>query len=81
MLPERHDAVVQDLKRIFDVVVVRRKDARDTSERWFSVSSIESSDIGGSSVQQWHDSPLLSKSERSNFFLSPCPLRISQNEL
>ena len=33
VLPERYNAVVQQLKKAYDVVVVRRKDARDTSER------------------------------------------------
>ena len=31
--PEGYAAVVADLERAYDVVVVRRKDARDTSER------------------------------------------------
>ena len=30
--PEGYTAVVADLKRVYDVVVDRRKDARDTSE-------------------------------------------------
>ena len=30
---EGYAAVVSDLKRAYDIVVVRRKDARDTSER------------------------------------------------
>ena len=32
--------------------MVRRKDARDTSERWFGVASVESSVVGESSGQQ-----------------------------
>ena len=50
--PEGYAAVVSDLKRAYDVVVVRRKDARDTSERWFGVASIASSVVGESSGQQ-----------------------------
>ena len=33
ILPEGYGGVVADLKRAYDVVVVRRKDARHTSER------------------------------------------------
>ena len=47
--PEGYTAVVSDLKRAYDVVVVRRKDARDTSERWFGVPSVASSAVGESS--------------------------------
>ena len=50
--PEGYAAVVSDLKRAYDVVVVRRKNARDTSERWFGVTSVESSVLGESSGQQ-----------------------------
>ena len=49
---EGYAAVVSDLKRAYDVVVVRRKDARDTSERWFGVASVASSVVGESSGQQ-----------------------------
>ena len=52
ILPEGYAAVVADLKGAYDVVVVRRKDARDTSERWFGVAIVESSVIGESSGQQ-----------------------------
>ena len=52
ILPEGYAAVVADLKRAYDVVVVRRKDARYTSERWFGVASVESSVVGESSGQQ-----------------------------
>ena len=52
ILPEGYAAVVADLKRAYDVVVVRRKDARDTSERWFGVASIKSSVVGETSGQQ-----------------------------
>ena len=51
ILPERYAAVVADLKRAYDVVVIRPKDARDTSERWFGVVSIESFVVGESSGQ------------------------------
>ena len=50
--PEGYAAVVADLKRAYDVVVVSRKDAWDTSERWFGVTSVESSVVGESSGQQ-----------------------------
>ena len=50
--PEGFAAVVADLKRAYDVVVVRWKDARDTSERWFGVASVASSVVGESSGQQ-----------------------------
>ena len=50
--PEGYAAVVSDLKGAYDVVVVRRKDARDTSERWFCVASVASSVVGESSGQQ-----------------------------
>ena len=52
ILPEGYAVVVADLKRAFDVVVVRRKYARDTSERWFGVSGVESSVVGESPGQQ-----------------------------
>ena len=50
--PEGYAAVVADIKRAYDVVVVRRKYAQDTSERWFGVASVESSVVGKSSGQQ-----------------------------
>ena len=40
-----------DLMKAYDAVVVRRKEARDTSERWFGVRSIESSEVGESSCR------------------------------
>ena len=46
--PEVYGAVVVDLKRAYDVVVVHRKDARDTSERWFGVTSVKFSVVGES---------------------------------
>ena len=49
---EGHAVVVADLKRAYDVVVVRQKDARDTSQRWFGVGSVASSAVGESSGQQ-----------------------------
>ena len=49
VLPDGHEAILVDLKKAYDVVVVRRKDARDTSERWFGVRSVESSEVGESS--------------------------------
>ena len=50
--PEGYAAVVADLKRAYDVVVVRRKEARDTSERWFGVASVAFSAVGESSSPQ-----------------------------
>ena len=49
VLPDGHEAILVDLKKAYDVVVVRRKEARDTSERWFGVHSVESSEVGESS--------------------------------
>ena len=40
------------MKQAYDVAVVRRKEARDTTENWFGVASIESSVVGESSGQQ-----------------------------
>ena len=50
--PEGYTAVIADLKRAYDVVVVHRKGARVTSERWFGVASVASSVVGESSGQQ-----------------------------
>ena len=50
--PEVYAAVVSDLLKAYDVVVVRRKEARDTPERWFGVASVASSAVGESSGQQ-----------------------------
>ena len=52
IIPEGNGAVVDDLKRAYDFVVLRHKEARDTSERWFGVASVESSVVGESSGQQ-----------------------------
>ena len=41
-LAEGYGAVADDLKKAYDVVVVRRKDTGDTSEKWFGVTSVES---------------------------------------
>ena len=46
MLPEGYEATLADLKKAYDVVVVGWKEARDTSERWFGVRSVESSEVG-----------------------------------
>ena len=46
VLPDGYEATLVDLKKAHDVVVVRRKEARDTSERWFGVRSVESSEVG-----------------------------------
>ena len=49
VLPDGYEATFADLRKAYDVVVVRRKEARDTSERWFGVRSVESSEVGESS--------------------------------
>ena len=46
VLPEGFEATLVGLRKAYDVVVVRRKEARDTSERWFGVRSVESSEVG-----------------------------------
>ena len=46
VLPEGYEATLVDLRKAYDAVVVRRKEARDTSERWFGVRSIELSEVG-----------------------------------
>ena len=46
VLPEGYEATLVDLRKAYDAVVVRRKEARDTSERWFGVRSLESSEVG-----------------------------------
>ena len=45
-LPEGYEVTSVDLRKAYDAVVVRRKEARDTSERWFRVRSVESSEVG-----------------------------------
>ena len=51
VLPEGYEATKVDLRKAYDAVVVRRKEARDTSERWFGVRSVESSEIGKTSCR------------------------------
>ena len=46
VLPDSYEATLVDLRKAYDVVVVRRKEARDTSERWLGVRSVESSEVG-----------------------------------
>ena len=50
--PEGYADVVSDLQKAYDIVVVRRKEARDTSEWWFGLASVASSAVGESSGQQ-----------------------------
>ena len=50
--PEGYAAVVSDLRKAYDIVVARWKEAQDTSERWFDVASVASSAVGESSGQQ-----------------------------
>ena len=46
VLPEGYEATLVDLRKTYDAVIVRRKEARDTSERWFGDRSVESSEVG-----------------------------------
>ena len=46
VLPERYEATVVDLKKAYDAVNLRWNDAQDTSEIWFAVRSVESSEVG-----------------------------------
>ena len=46
VLPEGYEATLVHPRKAYDAVVVRRKEARDTSERWFGVRSVESSEFG-----------------------------------
>ena len=45
-LPEGYEATLVDLRKAYDAVVVMRKEARDTSERWLGVRSVESFEVG-----------------------------------
>ena len=49
VLLEGYEATVVNLKKAYDDVVVGLKDARDTSERWSGVRSVESSEVGKAS--------------------------------
>ena len=46
VLPEGYEATFVDLRKAYEAVVVRLKEARDTSERWFGVRSVESFEVG-----------------------------------
>ena len=46
VMPEGYEAFVFHLEKAHDVVVVRRKNAHDTLERWFVVRSVESLVVG-----------------------------------
>ena len=46
VLPEGYETTWVDLKKAYDAVVVRWKKARDTSERWYGVCSVDSSEVG-----------------------------------
>ena len=52
ILPEGYGAIVNDLKEAYDVVVLHRKDAWDTYERWSGMASVESSVVVESASQQ-----------------------------
>ena len=49
VLPEGYEATLVDLRKAYDAVVVRRKEARVTSERCFGVCTVESSEVGEAS--------------------------------
>ena len=51
VLPEGYEATLVNLRKAYDAVVVTRNEERDTSERWFGVRSIESSEIGDPSCR------------------------------
>ena len=51
VLPEGYEATLVDLRKAYDAVAVRRKKARDTSERWFGVRSVESSEVAETSCR------------------------------
>ena len=46
VLSEGYEATVVDLKKACDGVVLSQKDERNTSETWFGVQSVESSEVG-----------------------------------
>ena len=46
VLPEGYEATLDDLRKAYDAVVVRWKKTWYTSERWFGVRSVESSEVG-----------------------------------
>ena len=46
VLPEGYQATLVDLKKAYDAVVFRRKEVRDTSNRWSGVRSVESAEVG-----------------------------------
>ena len=77
VLREGYEATVADLKKAYDAVVVRRKDERDTSKRWFGVRSVESSEVGEPSCRMEYASQMLLRLGRLNTCLSPYLLFIS----
>ena len=50
LLPEGYDAAVRVLEKAYNIVAVRWKDARDTCERWYEVTSVDSSVVGDSTA-------------------------------
>ena len=77
VLPDGYEATLVDLKKAYDFVVVRRKEARDTSERWFGVGSVESSEVESHLVGLECDYPMLLRLDRLNTCLGLYLLRIS----
>ena len=73
LVPEKYGAVLDDLKKAYDVVVVRGKNAGDTSERLFGVASVESFVVGESRGQQGVRISNFVKSERWSICSSPFP--------
>ena len=66
VLPDGYEATLDDLKKAYDVVVVRRKEARDTSKRWFGLRSLESSEVGSHLVRLECEYPMLLRLDRLN---------------
>ena len=80
--PEGYTAVVSDLCKAYDVVVVRRKEARDTSERWFGVASVSLLLLESPWVSKLCAFQMLLKSVRWNicpslFLPHTCPVQVS----
>ena len=77
VLTEGYEATSVDLRKAYDAVVVKRKEARDTSERWFGVRSVESSEVGSHLVGLECGYPKLLRLDRLNTCLGLCLLGVS----
>ena len=67
ILPEGYGVVVNDLKKAYDVGVVRQKGAGDTSERWYGLASVEFSVFGEISGQQSVRIPIIFEIEEVEY--------------